>query len=186
MEEYKEGSFFQTQNRQLAFALASAGCEFAPQSAGGPAINTYTLGFLRSRRIGVGKTIDAAAKEAADRKIPGIVSYIFKRTPKLEEAIAHWDRIVDEFRRAEAEERAPRGEDLTLKQQVEAAYYFAHNSKEFANVPWFNSPLISTIEASTSEVKTAGPDPKKVTRGKGKIWSLGASEEFKNQLRKRP
>lgn len=175
---------FSTQNRQLAFALATAGCRFQSQEEDGPAINLYTIPFLRSRKIGVGKSLEAAAKEAYDRGIPGIVTYLFVRDETFERAIKAWDVTVEELQKADAQNRSPILDDIPAETVMKVLCIYANNLRKLAEVPFIRSPLVGIFDAETKEVPIANkPGPRRVTTGKGKIWSLGASQETKKKLK---
>lgn len=178
---------FSTQNQQLAFALMLAGCQFAGWDNGGPAQNLYTIGFLRARKIGVGQDIETAAIRAVEAKIPGIVTYFFQRTKTLEDAIAAWDLMVDEFRKAEADERPPITPDVSTAATMQVLFIRANSVKEFQKLPFMRPALVSNVQSTaTEEPRFDGTKQKpagaSIISGKGQVWSLGASRETKNHL----
>lgn len=175
---------FTTSNRQLAFALAIAGCSFAAAEDGGPAINIYTLDFLRARNIGKGKPIEEAAREAFERRIPGNVTYLFARDATFERTIKAWDGMHEEFQRAANEGASPILPDIAEETVAQVLFIHANSLKTLAEVPFIRTPLVSTVNASTKEVPIDGkPGTRKTVSGRGKIWSLGASPEIRKHLK---
>lgn len=176
---------FKTQNAQLAAALLDVGCELARQDAGGPAENLYTIGFLRDRKIGVGKPIETAVREAVAKKIPGIVTYIFKRSELLERAIGWWDALVEEMQLADHESRPPILPEVSNEHIIASIYIHAINRRAFLELPWFNDPLVSTIgvKSQRSIPIPDKPAPKQVITGSGKIWRLNSPKSIKSHLK---
>jgi hypothetical protein len=174
---------FATQNKQLALALATAGVKFAHPEVGGPTQNLYSLGFLRSRKIGKGKHIEAAVREAVERKIPGKVTYLFEHDENLERVIKGWDGIVDELQKARHEVRdpvLPNHSPLLIAQVMCVA---ANNVAALDELAFINTPLCSTVTGEEKHVEIEGkPAPKSVFSGVGKVWSLGASRFIKDRL----
>lgn len=184
MNETNAPEPFRTQNRQLAFALATAGCSFASPEEGGPAINLYSVDFLRARKIGVGKSLEAAAADAVSLGIPGIVTYLFKRDAILEKAIKAWDNMVELHAIAESEKTTPELPDVPVEVIMQVLHTHSMNLKSLVTqVPWCRRPLVTDAQSSTKEVPIDGkPAPRNVTQGSGKVWTLGASKAIKDRL----
>jgi hypothetical protein len=174
---------FKTNNFQLAFALATAGCTFDTEDCG-PTINLYTLGFLRDRKIGVGKTIEEAVLEACERRIPGNVTWCFVRDEIFQKCINAWDETVEELQKADAEKRTPQFEPIDERVIMRTLCLHANNRAGFMSKIWVNAPFISTVTSKTKEVPIKDkPAPRRVTVGAGKVWQLGASKETRNKLK---
>lgn len=168
--------YFSTQNRRLAFALATAGCQFAPK----PTVNLYTIEFLRSRGIGVGLTPEEATKVAAAKKIPGIVTYFFVRSDLLMEAIDAWDKMAKEAKEAKAEGREEGlPADVTTEHIMQTLYVFSRNSKALSELAWLSPPLVSTVAAA----KVGADGSYSIVNGQGKVWSTNASKEVREHLK---
>lgn len=185
-EEIQDRLQFRTQNQQLAGALLDIGCELARQDQGGPADNLYTIGFLRDRKIGVGKPIETAVREAVRRKIPGIVTYVFKRSAKLEMAIKTWDDMVEERQKADHDSRPPIFPKVSDENVVQTIYVHALNREAFLEIPWFTDPLISTVEVKSTRSIPLGEDkpaPRTVMTGRGKVWRLNSDKKIKDHLK---
>lgn len=188
---------FKTQNRQLAFALACAGCHFAPLANDGPAVNTYTLGFLREprqKRLVGGLDIESAGKKLIEMGIPGHVTYCFIRDAVFEEAMAAWDEVVAEFQEAAHDRRDPSLPEVSAKVVAQVLCVAVNSQDEFAKVPFVNKmrQLVSTVTSSTKQVpipdkSSSGeankPAPRTVVSGKGKVWTIGASKALKDHLK---
>lgn len=184
MSETNEPEPFRTQNRQLAFALATAGCSFASPDQGGPAINLYTIDFLRAKKIGVGKTLESAAADAVALGIPGVVTYLFKRDATFEKAMKAWDSMVDIHAMANHEGVEPELPEVPTEVIMQVLHTHSMNLKKLvAEVPWCRRPLVTDAQSSTREVQIDGkPAPRNVTQGSGRVWTLGASKAIKDRL----
>ncbi len=175
---------FSTQNKQLALALATAGAKFASPEAGGPTQNLYSLGFLRDRKIGKGKVIEEAVREAVARRIPGKVTYFFEHDANLENAIKAWDGVVEELQKARHDVRDPQLPNINAVLVAQIMCIAANNIAAFEELAFINTPLCSTVKGEEKELPIEGkPAPKSVTEGAGKVWSLGASKFIKDKLK---
>lgn len=166
--------YFSTQNRRLAFALATAGCQLAPK----PTQNLYTVDFLRSRGIGVGLTPEEAAKVAMAKKIPGIVTYFFVRSDLLMEAIKAWDDMAKAAKEAKEKGEEDIAPKVATVQVMEVLYVFSRNSKALSELAWLSPPLVSSVAVA----KTGTPENYTMT-GKGKVWTVGASQQIREHLK---
>lgn len=177
---------FRTNNRQLAFALANAGCKFAPQDKenAGPAQNLYTLAFLRANKIGVGKTMDEAVDICLRNKIVGNVTYLFVRDEVFEKAIRAWNKIHASWVEADARGEVHPVPDIAPEVVMQVLFLYANNLAKLAEVPWFNRPLLSDVTTSTKTEAIPGkPGSRKVTTGSGRIWQHRASQATKRHLK---
>lgn len=190
-EEKSDTLQFKTQNAQLSAALMDVGCELAPQADGGPAENLYTLGFLRDRKIGTGKKLEDAAREAYERRVPGIVTYVFKRSALLEKMILVWDAMVDEMRRAEHEGTPPIMPVVSDETIVQVVYVHALNRAAFLDLPFFNEPLVGTLDIQSrksvpiKDERNGGfkPGQKTIVKGRAKVWRLGSKPSITKHLK---
>jgi hypothetical protein len=186
MNNEKNVEYFSTNNRQLAFALATAGCTFAPQikNSPGPATNLYSLGFLRSKAICKGLSMEQAVDKLVSLKIPGNVTYNFVRNDTFAEAIKAWDKAVENIAFAQDNNTEIQTGAHSVAHIMEILCIHANNSVGLANdLPWLSSPLLSDVAAHSKDHEVSGkPDPRVVTEGKGKIWSRNASKETKEKL----
>lgn len=184
MEETKIGvEPFATENRQLAFALLTAGCELLPREEGGPAVNVYTVGVLRQRKVGTGKTLEAAALEAHQREIPGHVKYLFLRNELLERCVKKWDWTVNAIRMAREEGVDPVLDDIKEEHIIQTMCVAANNQKAFAKIAFIRRPLCSDIDAKVEETEVPGKPGRKTTiTGKGRIWTAGCSKAIREKL----
>lgn len=166
--------YFSTQNRRLAFALATAGCQFALR----PTTNLYTADFLRSRGIGVGLPLEEAAKVAAAKNIQGIVTYFFLRSELLTEAVKVWDDMAKAARDAKADGREDGLPDAVPTEHImQTLYVFARNAQALNKLAWLSPPLVSTV--TTAKPTTDGSY---TMTGKGKVWSVNASQKTRQHL----
>lgn len=180
---------FTTQDKQLALALATAGCTFLPQADGGPATNTYTPGFLRDRKQlpkeGVCvEDFEETVKNCVERRFPGIVDYHFVRDSIFERSIKAWDEMVKEMTNAKNEGRAPFLPDISEAVTMQVLYLRRMNEKDFAKIPWFKHPECATATFEKSEEIISGrPAPRTKIKGGFKRWTLGCSDELRKELK---
>lgn len=175
---------FPTNNQQLAFALATAGCELVKVE------NLYTVGFLRTNPVFKGMQVEQAVKFAMDRRIPGQMFYFFKRNEMLNRCVKAWDEIVDELRKAEQEGTAP-----ILPQPPEEVImqilcvHINNSSRMKEELPFCHAPLIAVTKADIKEEPLyddkgeVKPGRKIVIKGAGKVWRLGASNATRARLK---
>lgn len=166
---------FTTTNRQLAYALASAGCLFATRELSGPTMNIYSIGFLRSKKIGAGLDIEEAAKVAVAKRIPGNVIYLFERDETFYQAIKAWDATVKELQTAHAENRQPELPDIDAGTVATILCIHANNRETLDQLPFVNKAWVSTVVSSTKE-----ENEKTTITGQGKMWKIGAKETRKH------
>lgn len=187
---------FKTTDQQLALALVTAGCRFAPQPDG-PAINCYTPDDMRSKgllppgSVSIEEFEKAAAKAHSARK-KGIVTYLIMKDEVFENAIKAWDAMVDEMQSAKDDNRAPNLPMIGEKTAMQVAYIMRLNARAIKDIPFFNTPILSTMKGDSHTVplpnRTAGvkevhaPSGKTVTEASGQIWSLGLSREKKKAI----
>lgn len=176
---------FHTQNRKLAEALAVAGCRWAAREDGGPTMNTYTSGFLRDRRLMSSNPVslaifEKAAKDAVERRIPGIVTYFFVRDDTFYRAEEAWQKTCIEMARAELAAEAPNLPDISPEVVAQVLCVYANSMKHLRDAPFVNPPWVSTLGGSTTT------DPKnelsKTTTGQGKAWPLNATKEVREKI----
>jgi hypothetical protein len=176
---------FTTQNRKLAEALALAGCKWAAREDGGPTMNVYTADFLRSRRLLPATPVNIPAFEAAtraafDRRIPGIVTYLFVRDDVFFRAVAAWDEVTRELQRADKEGRPPTIPPVDEETVSRVMAIAANSTKGFSDAPFVNPAWCSTIGGS----ETTSDDGKRRTiSGKGKAWQVTISKEDREKLK---
>ena len=166
---------FTTTNRQLAFALASAGCLFATRDQEGPTINIYSVGFLRANKIGAGLDIEDAAKMAVAKRIPGNVVYLFERNATFFEAIKAWDKTAEELRNANQENREAKLPNIDAATVATVLCIHANNRETLDQLPFVNRAWVSTVTTSTKEEKE-----KTTISGQGKMWKIGSKETRKH------
>lgn len=179
-------NYFYTQNAQLAFALVSAGATLLGQPDG-PCQNVYSLPLLRQLKATSGaavyraldgKTLEAGALEAFNRGLPGHVTYFFVRNELLELAIAAWDAMANEFQLAKAQQRPPIVPAVDPVKVMQSAYIMAQNRGDFARLPFFNRPMVTTVEAQ----KTGEGDTVSYS-GCGSTWTVGASDHLRSRIK---
>lgn len=175
---------FRTQNEQLAFALATAGCRWDEED-GGPMMNIYSLDFLRQRKIGIGKSIDEAVQEAVDKQIPGKVIYFFVRDELFNRCIHAWDTTADELSKSDNERRDPVFEKLVGEENImQILCVHSANRRNLRKKVWDRAAFIAAVNSKTREVPIKGrPAPRQVTEGVGKVWQLGASKAVRDKLK---
>ncbi len=175
---------FVTQNKQLAHALAVAGCRFAESEDGGPVMNTYTPGFLRDRRL-IGnnpisiREFERAAEDAAAKRIPGIVTYFFERDDVFYRAEAAWQKMCEEISNAKIERRAPALPDISEEVVAQIMCIAAHGLKAINDAPFLTVPWVSTIAGAESFDEDTRA---RSFAGSGKAWPLNISAEGRKKL----
>lgn len=176
---------FETQNVTLAFALHTAGCKAAPPEQRGPAQNHYPLEFLQRKKIGKGKRIEDAARDAVKYRIPGIVTYYFEQSPELTEALDAWVTLQKELDRAETEKEAPTIPEISTKTVMRVLCLYAQNLPALKALAFQRDPLVSVSKIDSEEPVSNGPNraPGRRIKGSAKIWSINASEETKKHLK---
>lgn len=143
---------------------------------GGPTTNVYTIPFLRSRKIGVGKTFDAAAIEADRRRIPGHVTYFFVRDETFQVAIKAWDETVQAFQEAEQFGQTPVLPEVDTETVMRVLCVAANSQANFQRLAFIRRPICSDISAETREEEIKDkPGKKSLISGKGKVWTAGAA-----------
>jgi len=184
-------NIFYTGNAQLAFALIMAGVELLPQRdeegrVQGPTTNVYTVNVLRDlakRGLHIAaalqrKPLEESAAEAVKLGLPGTVTYFFVRNELCERCIKAWDVMADEFQKANHEGREPNIPPVDPIAVMQTAYVIAQSRAKFATLPFINTALVSTVDAS--HVKEGETHRYK---GAGAIWSLGASDRIKSKVK---
>ncbi len=169
-------------NEQLAFALAICGVEFAGIEEGGPAVNSYSQGFLRQHHFRArftGMSLTEAAQLCVKMGIHGNVTYLFRRSAISEEVIKAWDEMAQERRNADAENRAPGMPTISPTAMAQVLFVAANSVEEFRKVPFVNrmGQVASTMEGSSrSEAITrdgeALPGQREIQEHSGKVWSI--------------
>lgn len=182
---------FACPNKALAFSLLLAGCKLAPAEQGGPAINRYTVGFVRDRRDCAGMHIEEAAKWLYAKKVPGHVSWLFVRDAIFNRAIGAWDAEVDKMRVAKDTGEPYSAPDIS-PEIVMQVLCVRQNSVEAFNTLAFANRMsqiasTSTVSFSTEALKddrgnTMPGLEKKHAKGSGKEWSIFGSDEGKKHL----
>lgn len=190
MTELPRDQIYRCPNRQLAFALAICGAEFAEIQDGGPAANVYTPGFFQQQRFkaqysGSGMTLNDAAIAMVKRGVPGHVTYAFKRSSIVERVIAAWDAMAKERTQADADGRAPEMPTIPVDLMAQTLFVAANSTEEFAKVPFVNRmmQLASTMDGRASSEPIAGtPGERTTIEGSGKVWSIFGSEKLREHL----
>lgn len=174
---------FATTNRHLAFALLLAGCEMADHTEDGPAINTYTIGFLRQERFRSrvqGLDIEEAAKKLLNAKVPGVVSWLFVRNSIFEEAIKAWNEMADEVTKARHEGVAPQVPAVSAADTMRVLYIAQRKETDefFDKLAFMNAgrQLVSTMEGSSKAREDGG----NTITGAGQVWTIGAKDVRKH------
>lgn len=154
---------FKTTNEQLAWALITAGCSFAPQVEGGPGHTTYTPALLRKKGVLPSKGVSLeefaeAAEDAYERMIPGPVTYYIIRNDLFTACIKKWDEMVDEFEAADKEKRAPVVPKVNANSVIVSCYLRAINQRVFdkQGMAFVNKPILR-VEEIKSETREAIP-----------------------------
>lgn len=193
MEQQEPPPPFTTTNRQLAFALATCGCKFAGQDQEGPAIQIYSVGFLRSRGIGKGKDVHKAVDEAISRKIvSNTIKYSFVRDHLFERCIKAWDGTVDMMQlHADKGLDAEFNPPVSEEDMMQILCVHANNCKKMADeLPWINKPLVTDMTTSARSVPVTDPKSgeqlpgaKEIVTGKGRIWTHRPSQRIVDKLK---
>lgn len=182
---------FATQNKPLAFSLLLAGCTLAPAEQGGPAINRYTIGFVRNRRDCQGMHLEEAAKDLYTRKIEGHVSWLFVKNATFDKAINAWEEIVDKLRQAASQEIEPKLPDIPTEVVMQVLCIRQNSVEEFNKLAFVNrmSQWASTAHATLRDEpmkdnkgETMPGLKKTVAKGGGLEWSIFGSDEMKKHL----
>lgn len=192
MTEVQKDEYYSCPNRELARALAIAGVPFAPQKFGGPAVNTYSLGFVRQPRFKgrfAGKNLTDSAADCVAAKIHGDVTYRFVRGPLLDEVIAVWDAMAKERTQATADGRDPQMPSIPTAAIVQTLFVAANSEDEFRKVPFVNRmmQLASTMDGKSSDepIEQNGkelPGRRTNVEGAGRVWSIHGSDKMKKHL----
>jgi hypothetical protein len=186
--ELTDPKHFKTTDQPLAIALATAGCRLASQEEDGPAISLYTPEFLRSRGLIKGKVapseFERVASDAFDKKIPGSVTYLFVRDDVFKRAMDAWDAMVNEYEKADEENREPESLDIDEATAMRVMYTQRVNARLFkTKVPFYREPLFKIGESTSREVPISGrPVAQTVTEGSMKSWSRNLSNESRKAL----
>lgn len=146
----------------------------------------YTPELLRSKRamtksLVSNEQFEAAAKAAHELRIPGAVTYLIIRDALCEKCIKAWDAMVEEFQKADADNRAPVIPYLDSEDAMRVLYMRQINVKKTADLAFINTPLltISKTQSEEREVSAKGvalPGKQTLTTGTGKTWSMGLKE----------
>lgn len=186
---------FTTTDHQLALALITAGCSFAPQSEGGPARNIFSPGALRA--IGRLPTtglasiaqFEAAALSAhADGK-EGTIRYLIARNDTFFAAMKAWDNMVEEFHKAGQENRSPVLPEIPTEAVMQSLYMRRMNEKACANIAFLNRPRCSLVKEKSKHVepmmdgKVELAGNKTTTTGSLKEWTPPMSAEDRATLK---
>ncbi len=110
----KSAGVFPTRNQALALALLTAGVETAPPHV----TNLYTTTKLKELRM--------SASEAEKKGVPGLLTYYFRTSERLQSMLAAWDAQKESIRSGEAAELEISDEDF-----MRAAAMLAHNREGF-------------------------------------------------------
>lgn len=172
---------YQTQERQLAFALMCAGGQFAADVDDGPATNVYSRGFLQQSRFDpiftdpkTGRrrtvidsktkkeramTIEDAAKILIARCIPGIVTYYFVRNAVFYEFIKAWDGITEALQDADQKGERPELPTISATVTAQVMCIAANNMAIFKTVPFMNKArqMVSTVTGSSRHSPILNP-----------------------------
>lgn len=201
MTELPRDEIFRCPNRQLAFALAICGAEWADQKDGGPAANVYSIGFLQQGRFKARfqkkfpntsdprasgfRSVQACAMDLHNAGIVGNVTYAFKRSRIVEEVIAAWDGMAKERTQAAADERTPETPEIPTVMIAQVLFVAANSTEDFNGIPFVNRmmQLASTMDGkSTSEPIPGKPGERTTVEGAGKVWSIFGSEKLRQHL----
>ena len=178
---------FQTQNRQLAFALMVAGCTFAPIEQDGPAMNSYTPGFVRQPQFGnlitKGMSLDAAGAVLLRNRVPGIVTYFFLKNAAFYEAYESWVALEKEFAEAKSIGREPKIPEVSAADVMRSLYVAQHRQtkESFANVVFKNRKLqiINAMTGKEESEKDAEGRTIRTVEGSGAAWTIGSKSAKK-------
>lgn len=180
-------------NAKLALGMVTAGIPFAEPEDGGPALNYYTPGLLRDRRLigqqGIGPIeFELKVIETAERGIAGSVVYFFQRTREAENFIEAWDKISDTIRRIREwetltdAERAeldppPKIPDIPIEVIAQVLCIHANNEERAKKLPFVNAPICNAVAGKSSPGKeTATGVMAGVTEGAGQTWSTNLND----------
>lgn len=197
MEDYGP-NYFATTDRQLAFALVTAGCKFAPQTEdgrGGPCFMIYTPNCLRDRGIipkgqGVDLPVfDRKAREAFEQGIPGDITYLVVRDEVFEESIKAWDEMVDGYAQADRDRTPPPVPVISATVAMQVQYMRRVNEGEMPvkTIGFYNPPRFRVSSLKTDS-RPMHPDLKDhpgtidTTRGTEIIWGYNTPEPEKREL----
>lgn len=161
---------FATTDKQLAIALITAGCQFAPQADGGPARNVFTPDVLRAigvlPKIGTGgayggasagvtiQQFEIAALKAHKDGKTGSVRYMIVRDETFYSAIKAWDAMVEEFHDAANQDREPEIPNVSTEDAMRVLYVRRMTEQtRFVNLPFINKPRCSLVKEKSRHVE---------------------------------
>lgn len=184
MQQIEAKPTWHTQNTSLATALYTAGVKLAdPQK---PCVNIYDYDTIKSSgKIRPGETIFEAVSRLVNQGIPGEVSYIFERDPRIDDLTKAFDEMAAAIKAAEqgGKDQTADIPDVSDEQMMRIACQVLKNRKAFANAWKAVTPLIR-FSNSGKEVKSRGKDGKQVIKLPGfKIVSLNAADETIKHLK---
>ncbi len=178
----RRDEIFAMPNEQLAFALAVCGVEFAGIEEGGPAVNSYSAGFLRQHHFKArftGMSLTEAAQLCVKLGIHGNVTYLFRRSAISEDVIKAWDGMAQERRDSAEEGRAPEMPTISPTAMAQVLFVAANSTEEFRKVPFINrmAQVASTMDgtARTEAIMSGGealPGQREIREASGKVWSI--------------
>lgn len=196
-------------NRKMGEAMVTAGIPFDKDQ--GPAINSYTPGFLRDRRIisaaGIGtyrfeqlviETAERGARLAEmgknENECTGSVTYVFERTKEAESFIAAWDAMAElirghrEWEKLSDDEKAestPPQAMPVISAEVVAKVLCMHanNLGLIAKLPYVNAPICNALGGKTKTNPERGGIYEEAKGGRGWGETTGAGKVWSTNLR---
>lgn len=168
----EQQSVFHTQNKALALALMCAGCEMYQEGSTGPVLNIYTKSKLKDLGFGgQGMSIEKAATAAINARKPGVVTFYFRRTDKLNKCIKAWDTACTSIELGTLS-------DIPDEHVMEVCCVHSQTRKIV------NSELIWLVPAVavSGDAATAKDGDKATIKGHCKAWQVG-SNKIKEKLK---
>ncbi len=191
-------------------AMLHSGCRLAPKEEGGPVMNSYTPGFLRSVGLLPANSVDPdvfelAVREAVRRRQRGTITYLFLRDARFEEFAKTWKPLVGLAKAAAMESKKTGTKVLpdfppvrrTVEELTTEAYMRLWNEQEYdRELPWLQE---AWCDASNTEFEPSdfdlppdqaaeladrygGKTPFGTYTITGARWTLGLSNEDRAKL----
>jgi len=206
---------FTTTDAELANALITAGCRYAPADSGGPAQMHFTPDRLRgmwvTNRLPDGQRIrrtmlpqggssavdfELAAMRAVKLKNPGIVTHFIVRDTVFREAIAAHDAIVCVFTDADRTGNPPALPNLqtmTEAAMIMTVLFIARKNRDTVDaMGWLRSPMLAltSVKRDIKPIKGASQatleEMSYKAEGNGKIWSMDLSDDDRAHMEIHP
>ena len=202
---------FTTTDAELANALITAGCSYAPVESGGPAQMHFTPDRLRSmwvtNRLPDGEKVrrtmlpqagsppeqfEMAVMRAVKLKNPGITTHFIVRDSVWREAIAAHDAIVQVFadaKRLNQPPALPNLQTMTEAAMIMTVLFIARQNRDTVDaMAWVRPPILAlpNVRKSVKPIKGASQQALEemsyTTEGSGQLWSTDLSDEDRAHL----